>query len=138
MRHLPYAAVVTVMAAIVFTEPARAQLAPNQGGTLPLSEVLDIAKPYPNLTTQVRLRLIASNTTRETITCTGQRLSNTWTALSGARIAPYVCAIGKRTLTVTAEQIYYDKAGYKLKPTDPALATKAAKVVESRLKWSWK
>ncbi len=105
---------------------------------MPLAEVLEVAKPYPNLTTQVRLRLIASNTTKEKVTCTAQRFANSWTGLGGARLAPYVCPIGKRTLTITAEPTYYDKAGYKLKPNDPALSTKAVKVAESRLKWSWK
>lgn len=126
------------VASLGLAGPALAQPAPGQGGSVPLVEVLDLAKPYPNLTTQVRLRLIASNTTKEKVTCTAQRFANTWTGLGGARLAPYVCPIGKRTLTITAEPTYYDKAGYKLKATDPTLSAKAAKVVESRLKWSWK
>ena len=59
-------------------------------------------------------------------------------ALSAARAAPYVCPFGKRTLTITAEPTYYDKAGYRLKASDPALPDKAVKIVENRLKWSWK
>jgi hypothetical protein len=131
-KFLPLVAVFAV------TEPALAQPVPGQGGSIPLDEVLAVAKPYPNLTTQVRLRLIASNTSKDKVTCSAQRFANTWTGLGGARLAPYVCPIGKRTLTITAEPTYYDKAGYKLKSNDIALAVKAAKVVESRLKWSWK
>ncbi len=127
-------AATSLWAATAMAQP----VALGQGGSLSLGEVLDVAKPYPNLTTQVRLRLIASNTTKDKVTCSAQRFSNTWTGLSGARLAPYVCPIGKRTLTITTEPTYYDKAGYKLKPSDPALAVKAAKVTESRLKWSWK
>jgi hypothetical protein len=110
----------------------------EQGGSLPLAEVLDLAKPYPNLVTQVRLRLVASNLKKEQVTCSGQRLANTWPQLAGRRLAPYSCTIGRRTVTITADQLFYDKAGYKLKAGDPDLAVKATKVVESRLKWSWK
>jgi hypothetical protein len=130
--------VLALIALLALAGSAAAQPAPGQGGSIPLGEVLDVAKPYPNLTTQVRLRLIASNTTKEKVTCSAQRFANTWAGLGGARIAPYICPIGKRTLTITAEPTYYDKAGYKLKQNDPALAAKAVKVVESRLKWSWK
>lgn len=134
MRFLAIAAIIGAVATPVAAQPS----SPGQGGSIPLADVLAVARPYPNLTTQVRLRLIGSNTTKEKVTCTAQRFSNTWPALGGARLAPYVCPIGKRTLTITAEPTYYDKAGYKLKVTDPALASKAVKVVESRLKWSWK
>lgn len=134
--RLPLSIVLLLLAG---AQPSSAQpVTPGQGGSLPLTDVLDVAKPYPNLVTQVRLRLIASNLSKDKVTCTGQRFSNVWKGLGGARLAPYVCPIGKRTLTITAEPTYYDKAGYKLKPTDPALPAKAAKVVESRLKWSWK
>jgi hypothetical protein len=133
MRHFA-----PLLVMIALAGPAVAQPAPGQGGSIPLAEVLEVAKPYPNLTTQVRLRLIASNTTKEKVTCSAQRFANTWTALGGVRVGPYVCPIGKRTLTITAEPTYYDKAGYKLKVSDPGLATTATKVVESRLKWSWK
>ena len=109
-----------------------------QGGSLPLADVLVAAKGYPNLVTQIRLRLLSAGVAKDKVTCTAQRFPNTWAALGGARVAPYVCPIGKRTVTITAEPTYYDKAGYKLKPTDPALPTKATKVVEGRMKWSWK
>ena len=112
--------------------------APTQGGSLPLSDVLVVAKGYPNLVTQVRLRLVATGQKADKVVCTAQRLDNRWAGLSGARIAPYICPVGKRTLTVTATPTYYDKAGYKLKTSDPALAAKAVRVVESRLQWSWK
>jgi hypothetical protein len=72
------------------------------------------------------------------VTCRAKSFPNGWIGLDAARTAPYVCPFGKRILTITAEPTYYDKAGYRLKASDPALASKAVKVVESRLKWSWK
>ena len=137
MRRL---SVLCVLASVAST-PALAQKAGTpigQGGSIPLADVLALAKPYPNLVTQVKLRLLASGLKTDQVTCNAQRLPNSWVALGATRAAPYVCAFGKRTLTITAEPTYYDKAGYRLKASDPALAGKAVKVVESRLKWSWK
>ena len=105
----------------------------GQGGSIALADVLVVAKPYPNLVTQVKLRLLASALKADQVTCSAQRFPNTWTALGGARTAPYVCPFGKRTLSITAEATYYDKAGYRLKANDPALADKAVKLVENRI-----
>jgi hypothetical protein len=130
-----------VVLTLALAMPALAQTttpSPGQGGSLPLSDVLIIAKPYPNLQTQVRLRLLATGLTKDKVTCAAQRFPNSWPQLGGARVAPYTCLIGKRTLTIAAERTYYDKAGYKLKADDPSLVEKAARVTETRLKWSWK
>jgi hypothetical protein len=132
-----------VMSALILigVSPALAQKAApsaEQGSSIALSEVLAVAKPYPNLVTQVKLRLLASGLKTDQVTCSAKRFPTGWVALGAARAAPYVCPFGRRTLTITAEPTYYDKAGYRLKASDPALPGKAAKVVESRLKWSWK
>lgn len=129
------------LACVLWTLPAlgqRATLGLGQSGSLPLADVLVLAKPYPNLVSQIRLRLIATGQSKEKTACAAQRFPSSWPALGGARVGPYACVIGKRTLTVTTEAIYYDKAGHRLKPDDPALPLKVAKVVESRFKWSWK
>jgi hypothetical protein len=112
--------------------------APAQGGSMPLTEVLAVAKPYPNLLLQVKLELVRANLKREQVVCAAERFDTRWVALSGGRIAPYECKIGGRTLVVSAAQTYYDKAGHRLKPTDTSLPAKAVKVQEARLKWSWK
>lgn len=108
------------------------------GGSVPLAEVLDLAKPYPNLIMQVRLQLVRANLKREQVVCSGSRFGNQWTALGGARLAPYECAIGKRKLTIAANPTYYDKNGRKVKPGDPDLMRKAAKVKETGLTWQWR
>jgi hypothetical protein len=109
-----------------------------EGGNLPLADILDIAKPYPNLTLQVRLQLVRANLRRDQVACTGSRFGNEWTNLGGARLAPYACPIGKRTLAITANQIYFDKNGRKVSAGDPDLMKKAAKVKENGLVWRWK
>ena len=107
------------------------------GGSVPLVEVLDVAKPYPNLVLQVRLQLVRANVKREQVNCTGAKYGTEWTNIGGMRLAPYACAIGKRTLLIDASQIYYDRNGRKVKLDDPDVMRKAAKVNEGGLTWRW-
>jgi hypothetical protein len=121
--------------------PAHAQKptpAGVQGGSLPLGDVMAVAKPYPNLLLQVRLELVRANLKRDTVTCAAGRYDNRWLQLGATRLAPYECRIGQRTLVITASQTYYDRNGKRLAPADAATPAKAAKVRESGLKWSWK
>jgi hypothetical protein len=110
----------------------------TQGGSLPLEAVMTVARPYPNLLLQVRLELVRANLKRDAVTCAAGRYDNRWTLLSGARLAPYECKIGTRTLMISAAQTYYDRNGKRLPAADPATPAKAAKVKESGLKWSWR
>jgi hypothetical protein len=121
--------------------PASAQRpapAVTQGGSLPLGAVLDVAKPYPNLLLQVRLQLVRANLKRDAVMCGAGRHDARWVRLGGARLAPYECKIGSRTLVITAAQTYFDQNGKRLTPSDAATPAKAAKLKESGLKWSWK
>jgi hypothetical protein len=123
------------------TIPAQAKVATPgvaEGGNLPLADVLDLAKPYPNLILQVRLQLVRANLKRDQVACAASRFGAQWTNLGGARLAPYQCAIGKRTLAITANQIYFDRNGRKVSAGDPELMKKAAKVKENGLAWRWK
>ena len=113
-------------------------LALDADDRLPLTDVLAIAKPYPNLVNQIRLELVRAGATMDKIVCTGRLLPADWPALGGKRIAPYDCAIGRRTLHVTAQAQYYDRNGHRLEPGAPGLSAKAAKVVETRLTWRWR
>ena len=123
--------------------PASAQRATSvppvtQGGSMPLEAVLAVAKPYPNLLLQVRLQLVRANLKRDAVTCGAGRYDARWVQLSGARLAPYECKIGARTLLISAAQTYYDRNGKRLSAADVTTPAKAAKVKESGLKWSWK
>jgi hypothetical protein len=121
--------------------PAQSPLqsqAQSQGGSMPLEAVLAVAKPYPNLLLQVRLQLVRANLKRDAVTCGAGRYDARWTQLSGARLAPYECKIGRQTLVISAAQTFYDRNGKRLAPGDVTTPAKAAKVKESGLKWSWK
>jgi hypothetical protein len=132
---------ITVVLALAATAPAMAQRAApplTPGGSMPLEAVLAVAKPYPNLLLQVRLQLVRANLKRDAVMCGAGRYDARWTQLNGARLAPYECKIGARTLVVSAAQTYYDRNGKRLAPADATTPAKAAKVKESGLKWSWK
>ncbi len=112
--------------------------APAVAGNIPLAEIIELAKPYPNLVLQVRLQLLRANLKREQVHCTGSRFGTRWATLVGRRLSPYQCPIGKRTLVITAAQTYLDRNGRKVRADDPLVAAKAAAVKESGLTWKWK
>jgi hypothetical protein len=107
------------------------------GGSRPLTEIIDLARPYPNLVLQMRLQLVRANLKREQVSCAGGRYSAQWSTLGGGRLAPYTCPIGKRTLRIEAAQTYFDRNGRKIKVTDPEVMARAATVKESALTWQW-
>ena len=110
----------------------------RDNASVPLANVLAIAKPYPNLLLEIRLQLAAADLKRDQVTCVAERLGTEWAQLSGASRGPYTCRIGKRQLSVATVATYFDKAGYRVKPSDTALPTRAAKITEARLTWKWK
>jgi hypothetical protein len=119
--------------------PAASALSPARATMpVPLSEVVALAKPYPNLLLQIRLELVRANTTRDKVTCTAEQLEPVWIKFKNARIGPYRCQIGKRNLAITTTPQFFDERGYKLKPTAADVTIKAARLQESKLKWQWK
>ena len=104
---------------------------------VPLADVIALAKPYPNLVLQIRLELVRANTTREKVVCTADQLDGTWLKIKTARVGPYRCQIGRRTLAVSTTPLFYDTRGYKISPTAADVTLKAARVQETKLKWTW-
>lgn len=97
-----------------------------------------VAQPYPNLLVEVRLELVRAGLKRDDVVCRGRRFGREWIALEGARHAPYQCKIGGRTLSIAGRQTYFDANGHRLKPDDPQLPRRAARVVEAGLTWQWR
>jgi hypothetical protein len=104
---------------------------------IPLSEVIALAKPYPNLLLQIRLELVRANTTRDKVTCTSDKLDGAWLKLNAAHVGPYQCQIGKRKLAVSTTPVFYDARGYKLSPRAADVTANAARIQETKLKWTW-
>jgi hypothetical protein len=107
-------------------------------GQVPLTDVMTLANPYPNLVLEIRLQLVAANTTRDKVLCRGNLVAGAGPALLATSVGPYVCKVGQRTLTLSTTPVFYDARGYKLKPSAPDFANKAVRVQESKLKWQWK
>ena len=128
----------TTAALVLAVLSGSARVQAQQGSALPLRDVMAIAKPYPNLVTQIRLQLVRANLKADKVVCTANRFGDQWKSLSGARSGPYTCEIGKRVLVIETQAVYRDKDGRKLMPDDPQLPAKATKVTEAGLKWVWK
>lgn len=138
MAGIRASTVVFALAVLASTGASAQRNLPGTGGSVPLTDVMTVAAKYPNLVNQIRLQLLAAGREKSAVVCAANRFSNQWQHLGGARIAPYECAIGKRTLVVSSAATYYDRNGYRLKPDDPSLRSKAARVMEAGLKWQWK
>jgi len=110
----------------------------QQGGSLPLSDVMKVGERYPNLILEIRLQLVRAGLKRDAVICSADRLDNTWTHLGGSRIAPYNCSIGRRQLVVQAETVYHDGSGRRLDPARPETRARAQTISERRLKWRWR
>jgi hypothetical protein len=134
------AALLLVFAMGFAAQPAQAQktVAPAvQSATVPLANVVALAKPYPNLRQEIRLARIATNTKPEGATCSARRLGTEWAFLAGQAIGPYRCKLGTRMLDVTTATTFFDGAKHKLARDAANLPSKAKSVTETRLVWRW-
>jgi hypothetical protein len=111
--------------------PARAE------GTLGLDEVLVAVGKAPNLVAEIQAELGKSNLRAENVTCLGARHGNHWKYLGGGRAAPYECEIGKRSLRIETDRVYFDTRGKPLGDVDKADPKRAKTFVESNFRWTW-
>ena len=125
-------AVAIAAAALAISCPAWA------GGSIPLSEVLEVTKSSTALTEEVSKSLASAKTGSDEVVCSATRLGRHFESLGGARIAPYECEIGGRVLEVEAKVRMFDKEGTELKSGDPEAPAKAAKVTEEDFQWTWR
>jgi hypothetical protein len=111
--------------------PARAE------GTLGLDEVLVAVGKAPNLVAEIQAELGNKNLKAENVTCLGARHGNHWKYLGGGRAAPYECEIGKRSLRIETDRVYFDTRGKPLGDVDKADPKRAKTFVESNFRWTW-
>ncbi|MCL4767785.1 MAG: hypothetical protein KJZ80_16275 [Hyphomicrobiaceae bacterium] len=126
---------VMLAAGLCAGEPARAASVSRQD--VPLSEVMEKTARNPRLQASIRWQLWRAKRTRSDIACSGQQLDSRWIVLGGVHVGPYECAIGSRTVFITATHAYHDAQGRKLSATDPELFVRAARVTESSFRWRW-
>jgi len=124
----------TTLAAIVvmaFAAPAGAD------GTLGLGEVLAAVSKAPKLVNEIQLELDRNNLKANEVTCIAARHGNHWTYLGGGRAAPYECKIGRRTLKIEADRVYFDSRGKRLGDLDSASPKRAKTFQERNFRWTW-
>ena len=131
MRKAGKYAVVALMASIAFTTSAGA------GGSLPLEEVLTAVAKAPKLVAEIQAELDKNSLKAAGVICGGARHGNIWKYLGGGRAAPYECEIGKRSITIEADRLYFDAKGKPLGNFEKADTKRAKTFKEDNFRWSW-
>ena len=106
-------------------------------GTLGLDEVLVAVGKAPKLVAEIQAELGNNNLKAENLTCIGARHGNHWKYLGGGRAAPYQCDIGRRSLNIEADRVYFDPRGKLLGDVDKADPKRAKTFQESNFRWTW-
>ena len=122
-------AALALIASITFVTPVWA------GGSLGLDEVMAAVKKDRKLVAEIQAELDKNNLRVADVTCDGARHGNHWKYLGGGRAAPYECEIGKRSITIEADRIYFDPKGKSLGNLDKADPTRAKTFKENNFRW---
>ena len=120
-----------VIAALLMIGSARAE------GSLGLDEVIIAVAKSPNLVAEIQAELGKNNLKADSVTCIAARHGNHWTYLGGGRAAPYECEIGKRTIRIDADRVYFDARGRLLGDLDKADPKHAKTFREDNFRWTW-
>jgi hypothetical protein len=80
-------------------------------GTLGLGEVLIAVSKAPKLVAEIKAELDKDGLEVPGVTCIAARHGNHWKYLGGGRAAPYRCELGKRTVSIEADRVYFDERG---------------------------
>jgi hypothetical protein len=108
------------------------------GGSIGLVDVLEVVQSDAKLTAEIQDELKKNSLKVEDVVCTGFRHGSRWTELSVSRAAPYECDIGKRTLIIQADRIYYDAKKKPLGDMKKANPKRADSFKEANFRWAWK
>jgi hypothetical protein len=124
-------AVLALIASIAFVAPVYA------GGSLPLSEVLTAVAKAPKVVAEIQVELDKNDLKVADVICTATRHGNIWKYLGGGRAAPYECEIGKRSITIEADRVYFDPKGKPLGNFEKADTKRAKTFKEDNFRWKW-
>jgi hypothetical protein len=91
----------------------------------------------PKLVAEIQAELDSNGLKAAGVTCVADRHGNKWKYLGGRRAAPYVCEIGKRSITIDADSIYFDPKGKSLGNLDKADPKRAKTMREDNFRWKW-
>ena len=116
---------------IAFAAPACAD------GTLGLDEVLTAVAKTPKLVAEIRAELDKNSLKAADVTCIAARHGNHWIYLGGGRAAPYECEIGRRSIKIEADRVYFASRGKPLGNLDKADPKRAKTFKEDNFRWNW-
>jgi hypothetical protein len=119
------------IALVALSAPAFAE------GSLGLDEVLTAVAKAPKLVSEIQAELDRNNLKAADVTCIAARHGNHWKYLGGGRAAPYECEIGKRSIKIDADRVYFDPRGKPLGDVDHADPKRAKTFQESNFQWTW-
>ena len=105
-------------------------------GTLELGEVFLAVGKAPKLVAEIQAELDRNGLKVTGVTCIAARHGNHWKYLGGGRAAPYRCEIGKRTVSIEADRVYFDERGKLLGDLDKADPKHAKAFMEDNFRWS--
>ena len=106
-------------------------------GTLGLDEVLTAVAKAPKLVAEIRAELDSNHLKPGRVTCIGARHGNHWKYLGGGRAAPYQCEIGRRSLKIEADRVYFDARGKLVGDIEETAPKRAKTFQESNFRWTW-
>lgn len=131
MRVLCKLAALAAAGSTFFAASVRAE------GSLGLDEVLAAVARAPKLVAEIQAELDKNNLKAPGVTCIAARHGNQWKYLGGGRAAPYECEIGKRSITIEADRVYFDPKGKLLGDLDKADPKRAKTFREDNFRWDW-
>ncbi|HLX15619.1 MAG TPA: hypothetical protein VKS24_10480 [Bradyrhizobium sp.] len=106
-------------------------------GTLGLGEVLIAVVKAPKLVAEIQAELDRNGLKASAVTCIAARHGNHWKYLGGGRAAPYHCKIGKRTVSIEADRVYFDERGRLMGDLGKADPKRAKTFKEGNFRWTW-
>jgi hypothetical protein len=106
-------------------------------GTLGLGEVLIAVSKAPKLVAEIKAELDKDGLEVPSVTCIAARHGNHWKYLGGGRAAPYRCELGKRTVSIEADRVYFDERGHFLGHLDKVDPRHAKTFKEDNFRWTW-
>lgn len=109
----------------------------HAGGSLGLDEVLTAVAADPKLVAEIKSELDKNNLKVADVICGAARFGNHWKFLGGGRAAPYECEIGKREISIEADQVFFDSKGKSLGDLDNTDPKRARTFKESNFRWTW-
>lgn len=109
------------------------------GGSIGLSDVMEIVKGTPKLAKEITSFLAKIRVNSDDVICGAARFGRHWRHLGGGRNLPVECEIGNRILRIEGKTQYLDRRGRLIRrgADDPNVYSKAHGVRNRNIKWEW-